>query len=141
VHDLIIGLRQKGVTIFLTTHRLEEAEKLCDRVAIMNTTLRTIGRPAELRAQLFKSALIVKTLVPLSHPDQVFAGVEEVEDWHSPDPGSYVLSVSDPRIAAPEVTRGLVGAGADVLSIGEALHSLEDVYLELIDEDVEARRR
>jgi ABC-2 type transport system ATP-binding protein len=39
------------------------------------------------------------------------------------------------------VTRRLVGAGADVLSISEAHHSLEDVYLELIDEDVEARKQ
>src|SRR4029077_8313874 len=37
VHDLIIGLRERGVTVFLTTHRLEEAERLCDRVAILNT--------------------------------------------------------------------------------------------------------
>src|SRR5271169_1014220 len=47
VHDLIIGLRQQGVTIFLTTHRLDEAEKLCDRVAFLNTTLRVIGRPED----------------------------------------------------------------------------------------------
>ncbi|HWG74652.1 MAG TPA: ABC transporter ATP-binding protein [Acidimicrobiales bacterium] len=141
VHDLISGLRQKGVTIFLTTHRLEEAEKLCDRVAIMNTTLRSVGRPAELRAQLFKSELIVTTLTPLSEPDHVFAPIGAVEDWRFEGPGSYVVSVSDPRIAAPEVTRCLVGAGADVLSISEAKHSLEDVYLELIDEDVEARQR
>ena len=47
--------------------------------------------------------------------------------------------MSDPEIAAPAVTRALVGAGADVLSIGESRHSLEDVYLELIDEDVEAK--
>ncbi len=52
-----------------------------------------------------------------------------------------MLSVTDPERAAPDVTRALVGAGADVLSIGEARHSLEDVYLELIDEDVEARRQ
>jgi ABC-2 type transport system ATP-binding protein len=39
------------------------------------------------------------------------------------------------------VTRALVKVGADVLSIGEARHSLEDVYLELIDEDVEARKQ
>ena len=51
------------------------------------------------------------------------------------------MVVTDPRLAAPEVTRGLVGAGADVVSIGEAQHSLEDVYLELINEDVEARRQ
>ena len=53
VHDLIASLRERGVTIFLTTHRLEEAERLCDRVAILNTTLRLVGRPAELREQLF----------------------------------------------------------------------------------------
>ena len=39
------------------------------------------------------------------------------------------------------MTRALVGAGADVRSIGESRHSLEDVYLELIDEDEEAIRR
>jgi ABC-2 type transport system ATP-binding protein len=140
VHDLIIGLRDKGVTVFLTTHRLAEAEKVCDRVAIMNTTMSTIGRPAELRAQLFNSALVVKTLAPLSDPDQLFTRIGGVEGWRSEAPGSYELSVSDPRLAAPLVTRALVAAGADVLSISEALHSLEDVYLELIDEDVEARR-
>lgn len=141
VHHLIDELRSRGVTIFLTTHRLEEAEKLCDRVAILNTTLRTVGRPRDLRAQLFTSALVVRTLAPLSDPDQVFSGISAVDGWHSETPGSYQLSVSDPKVAAPAVTRGLVGAGADVLSIGEAQHSLEDVYLELIDEDVEASKR
>ena len=141
VHHLIDELRGRGVTIFLTTHRLEEAEKLCDRVAILNTTLRTVGRPRDLRAQLFSSALVVRTLAPLSDADQVFSSIPAVDGWHSDTPGSYELSVSDPRVAAPEVTRGLVGAGADVLSIGEAQHSLEDVYLELIDEDVEASKR
>ena len=140
VHDLIIGLRQKGVTIFLTTHRLAEAEKLCDRVAILNTTLRTVGRPEDLREQLFERALVVRTVLPLREPDELFSHIPGVEGWRSEDPGSYVLSVSDSRTAAPEVTRGLVAAGADVLSISEAQHSLEDVYLELIDEDVEARR-
>ena len=70
VHNLIIGLRQKGVTIFLTTHRLEEAEKLCDRVAILNTTPRTVGTPAALRAELFKQELVVKTATPLSDAGQ-----------------------------------------------------------------------
>ena len=51
-----------------------------------------------------------------------------------------MLTVADTRRAAPPVTRALVAAGADVLSIAEARHSLEDVYLELIDEDVEATR-
>jgi ABC-2 type transport system ATP-binding protein len=140
VHNLIIGLRGRGVTIFLTTHRLDEAEKLCDRVAILNTTLRTVGRPAELRERLFKSALVVTTVVPLADPGGLFTAIPGVESWYSEEAASYVLTVSDPRVVAPAVTRGLVGVGADVLSIAEARHSLEDVYLELIDEDVEARQ-
>jgi ABC-2 type transport system ATP-binding protein len=104
----------------------------------MNTTLRTVGRPEDLRDQLFRKALVVKTLAPLGDPDQVFTRIPAVSGWHSEEAGAYVLSVSDPRVAAPEVTRGLVAAGADVLSIGESQHSLEDVYLELIDEGIEA---
>ena len=73
VHELIDGLRERGVTVFLTTHRLEEAERLCDRVAILNTSLRTIGRPDEFRDRLFTKSLVVHTVAPLASPDAVFA--------------------------------------------------------------------
>ena len=137
VHELIGGLRQRGVTIFLTTHRLEEAERLCDRVAILNTTLRTIGRPGELRDQLFARTLTVKTLSPLTDPGRVFRGLPAVDSWHQ-DGASYVIAISDPATAIPAITRALVNAGADVMSIAESRHSLEDVYLQLIDQDTEA---
>ncbi|MFR9780614.1 ABC transporter ATP-binding protein [Micromonospora sp. MS34] len=140
VHELIDGLRRRGVTIFLTTHRLEEAERLCDRVAILNTTLRTIGRPAELREQLFARTLAVRVAAPLPEPDRIFAGLPGVDGWHLDGSGSYVLAVTDSKVAAPAVVRALVTAGADVLSIGESHHSLEDVYLQFVDEDGEARR-
>ena len=139
VHDLVDALRKRGVTIFLTTHRLEEAERLCDRVAILNTTLRTIGRPGELRDRLFAKTLTVRTLAPLPEPGRVFDGLPAVDSWR-PDDRDYVLAVSDPVAAGPAVTRALVAADADVLSISESRHSLEDVYLELIDQDVEAPR-
>ncbi len=135
VHELIDGLRQRGVTIFLTTHRLEEAERLCDRVAILNTTLRAIGRPDELRTQLFAQTLTVRTRVPLPAPDRVFGGLPSVDGWRQDGPAAYVLTVSAAAVAAPAVTRALVAAGADVLAIGEGRHSLEDVYLALVDED------
>jgi len=141
VHDLIDGLRRRGVTIFLTTHRLEEAERLCDRVAILNTTLRTIGRPDELRDQLFGKTLTVRTLVPLPERGRVFAGLPAVVGWHQDSTGAYVLAVSESAVAAPAVTRALVASGADVLSISELHHSLEDVYLKLIGGNKEADRR
>ena len=141
VHDLIIGLRQRGVTVFLTTHRLEEAERLCDRVAILNTTLRLLGKPDELRESLFSRSLLVQTLTPLAAPGDVFDRTEGVESWRNDGDSSYVVSVADPRNLAPHVVRALVAAGADVVSISESRHSLEDVYLRMIDEDPEASHR
>ena len=141
VHDLINELRRRGVTVFLTTHRLEEAERLCDRVAILNTRLRSVGRTEELRESLFSRSLAVETATPLEAPDVIFNQGAGVEGWRSDDPTHYVLNVSAPRVAAPTIIRALVAAGADVISIAEARHSLEDVYLELIDEDPEAAAR
>lgn len=140
VHGLIASLRERGVTIFLTTHRLEEAERLCHRVAILNTTLRMIGRPDELREQLFSRSLEVRIRAPLRDPDAVLGGLPGVEGWRKLSMG-YALAVSDPALAAPAVARALVAAEADILSIAESRHSLEDVYLELINEDVEAKSR
>jgi ABC-2 type transport system ATP-binding protein len=141
VHELVVSLRERGVTIFLTTHRLAEAERLCHRVAILNTTLRLVGRPDELRERLFKRSLEVRVRGSLENAGSVFDGLPGVEGWEASAPGGYELAVSDPDMAAPAVARALVGAGADVLAIAESRHSLEDVYLESIDEDVEAKRR
>ena len=140
VYELIASLRQRGVTIFLTTHRLEEAERLCHRVAILNTTLRLTGRPDELRKQLFRRSVDVRLRAPLDDPQAVFGAVPGAEGWEQA-PTGYTLTVSDPDLAAPALARALVTANADILSIAESRHSLEDVYLELIDEDVEAKSR
>jgi len=140
VHELIVSLRERGVTIFLTTHRLDEAERLCHRVAILNTTLRLIGRPDELRQQLFHQSLEVRVRGSLANPGSVFGGLPGVDGWTVSTSGDYELAVSNPEVAAPAIARALVGAGADILSLGESRHSLEDIYLQLIDEDVEAKR-
>jgi len=135
VHNLILTLRAKGVTIFLTTHRLEEAEKVCDRVAILNTTLRIVGRPQELREQLFGEQLEVRTVEPLVDPERLFSRIPSVLQWRSTEPASYILTVTDITSAAPEVSRNLIEAGADIRSVAEAQHSLEDVYLQTVDGD------
>ncbi|MDE3024897.1 MAG: ABC transporter ATP-binding protein [Acidobacteriota bacterium] len=141
VHAVIDDLRDRGVTVFLTTHRLEEAERLCDRVAILNTSLRTIGRTDELRDRLFRKMLLVTTAAPIADPARVFAGVPGLTDWQSVDTTGYELAVTDTERAAPAVARALVAAGADILSLAERQHSLEDIYLELITDDAEASAR
>jgi ABC-2 type transport system ATP-binding protein len=139
VIELVNGLRERGVAVFLTTHRLDEAERLCDRVAILNTRLRTIGTPDELRRTLFTRSLAITTAAPLDDPDEVFGGLPAVTGWQASDPAGgngaagYVLTVTDPAAAAPGATRALVAGGAAVLSITETRHSLEDVYLELVE--------
>jgi ABC-2 type transport system ATP-binding protein len=139
VHELIENLRKQGKTIFLTTHRLEEAERLCDRVAILNTTLRSIGRPQDLRDQLFANTLEVRTAAPLDDPAGLFGAIPGVVRWHSDAPSTYALTVTDSAVAAPAVTRALVAAGVDVLSIAEQQRTLEDVYLQLVNETAEAK--
>ncbi len=141
VHELIGSLRERGVTIFLTTHRLEEAERLCDRVGILNTTLRLIGRPDELRQRLFNQTLAVRVRHSLADAGSVFGGLPGVEGWATSGSGGYELAVSDPGVAAPAIARALVSADADILALTESRHSLEEIYLQLINEDVEAQRR
>ena len=140
VRELIEGLRTRGVTVFLTTHRLEEAERLCDRIAIINTTLRVIGRPDDLRSDLFESAIEVRTARPLADPSAVFEGIPGVESWNEEGRGAYRVTAPDLTMVTPTLTRALVGAGADVLRIAEVERSLEDVYLQLVQEDVEVQR-
>ncbi|MFB9893938.1 hypothetical protein [Planobispora takensis] len=94
-----------------------------------------IGRPGELRERLFGRALVVRTVAPLADPAQAFSALPAVGGWHPDGTSGYVLEVSEPEAAAPAVTRAPVAAGADVLSISRMRHSLEDVYLELVEQE------
>jgi ABC-2 type transport system ATP-binding protein len=146
VRELIAGLRQSGRTVFLTTHRLDEAERLCDRVAILNTRLRSIGRPDELRRSLFSRALEVTVAKPLPDPGSLFQAIPGVQGWHvdgtsdaghpgGVDGAAYALDVTDVAQVAPAVARSLVAAGSDIVRLAEVEHSLEDVYLELLEQE------
>lgn len=86
-------------------------------------------------------ALTIKTLTPLPKPGRVFDDTPGLDSWRSDGESTYVLAVSNPQAAAPSVARALVGAGADLLSLAESRHTLEDVYLELIDHDHEAENQ
>ena len=88
-----------------------------------------------------RSSLEVSVRGSLADPGPPFGGLAGVDGWKGSASGRYQLAGSHSEIAAPVVARALVGAGADILSIAESHHSLEDFYLQLVDEDVEASRR
>jgi ABC-2 type transport system ATP-binding protein len=133
VRRLVAGMRERGTTVFMTTHRLDEAESVCDRVAIVNTRLVWVGTPTELKARMAPGALEVRLAEPLRDPEAVFGAVPGLDGWQNGrGAGVYVVRVADPRSAAPELARALVGAGASLLRLGELETSLEQAYLGLI---------
>src|SRR5205809_3178491 len=102
VRELIASLREHGTSIFLTTHRLDEAERLCDRVAVLKTRLRSVGPPAELRRQVLSGALEVRLAEPLPAPERVFGPITRVSGWQpGPVPSSYILQTAEPSAVAP----------------------------------------
>ncbi|MFQ5517292.1 MAG: ATP-binding cassette domain-containing protein [Acidimicrobiia bacterium] len=130
VRELIASLRSRGVTVFLTTHRLEEAQRLCDRVAIINTRLLTVGSPDELRT---RSGAEAYTLRVAGDAGPVLDRLAAVRAAPRPD-GSWRVEVADSAKGVAEMVRRLVEAGIDVHELARTDRSLEDAYLDLVRE-------
>jgi ABC-2 type transport system ATP-binding protein len=133
VRDFIAELRREGRTIFLCTHNLDEADRLCDRIGVFKTRLLVVDSPDRLRRQVFGRKVVfhLRSLEP-ELVSQV-AALPFVEDAQSLD-HRLLVTLDDPEAHNPEIVRLLVGAGAEVQFVGELRHSLEDVYLRLVQE-------
>ncbi len=133
VRDFIAELKHEGRTIFLCTHNLDEADRLCDRVAVFKTRLRVVDTPQSLRRQLYGR----KVMVDLGQDAAAFApvlGDQPFLQAVDAEGRRLILTLDDPEQATPRVVRLLVAAGADILAVGELSYTLEDVYLRLIQE-------
>ncbi len=132
VHGMIRALKAQGRTILLTTHRLAEAEELADLVGIVRGKLLALDTFASLRAQLFGQQLEVRVANP---SDAVQAAIAlrygEAARWQGE---LLTLGVADPVQEAPALVRALVEAAADVITVREVAHSLEEIYLEHLQE-------
>lgn len=133
VRDFIEELKGQGRTIFLCTHNLDEADRLCDRIAVFKQRLIQVDTPQNLRQQLYgrKVAFRLRAITPA-----LVARIQAlpfVQDVHIQD-GQIVVALDDPDNQNPQIVRALVEAGADVQYVGELRHSLEEVYFKLIGE-------
>ncbi len=133
VRDFILELKKEKRTIFLNTHLLDEAEKICDRVAILKTSLITIGSPQELRQSL--SSRRVK--VQLQHVNDVVLSSIRKMGYQSVEVNadSIVIDLKEPEKENPEILRTIQNAGGNVVFVTEVGSSLEDVYLKLVKGD------
>jgi ABC-2 type transport system ATP-binding protein len=131
VREFIEELRKEGRTIFLTTHNLDEADRLCDRIGVFKSKLLVIDSPGNLRTQLFGRKVVFHLRQPAPGLESVLTGLPFVREARSVEE-KLIVNVEDPEKYNPEMIRALVGAGAEIVFVGELRRSLEDVYLQLI---------
>jgi len=130
IYDIIEELKREKKTIVLTTHYIEEAEKLCDRVAIVDHGKLIIeGTPRELKQS---SADKTRIEVRLAQPEQdaVLRGLDGVADCRAIN-GGYVLHCQRAPQAIVALVKHLEAQGNELVSLEIATPSLEDVFIEL----------
>jgi ABC-2 type transport system ATP-binding protein len=137
VRDFILDLKKEKHTIFMNTHNLDEAGRICDRIAILKTKLIAVGSPEDLE----RSTSSRKTVVHLvSVSDSVLATVKKLDVVKNvrTSENKLILDMANPEKDNPQLVRAIVMAGGNVQFVTELRSSLEDVYLKLIRE-AEAR--
>lgn len=131
VRDFIVELREAGRTIFICTHNLDEADRLCDRIGVIKTQLLVVDKPANLRSQLFGRKVVFhlrQSDEAIAEPIRAMPFVREITVIDN----KLLVTLDDPETHNPEIVRTLVGLGADLQFVGELRHSLEDIYFQLI---------
>jgi ABC-2 type transport system ATP-binding protein len=128
--DEIRRLRTEGMTVFITTHYLDEADALCDRVAIMDHgEMVAEGTPAELKRQISGEVVLVGIDGPTAHAAEALDTQPYVNKLETPDEGGLRLYVDEGATAIPQILRTLDSAGVTLNSIELHRPSLDDVFL------------
>jgi len=138
VRDLMERLsRREKHTILLCTHRLEDAEKLCSRVMIIDRGKSVIvGTPDELRDKIAGQPILEVTLKKLNQ--KIVEAVRELNhvlEVNVDDSASkLIVTLDDVQSVTPDVVKNIVHAGGMVLSVNTLRPSLEEAYLKLVKE-------
>jgi ABC-2 type transport system ATP-binding protein len=130
IYDVIEELKFERKTILLTTHYIEEAERLCDRVAIVDKGLVIAqGTPRELK-QSSAGTTRIDVRLARPEPDGALANLEGVSDARQMD-GAWVLHSSRVPATIVALVKHLESAGNELAGLEISAPSLEDVFLEL----------
>jgi ABC-2 type transport system ATP-binding protein len=131
VREFILDLKKQKKTIFLNTHNLDEAQRICDKIGILNTTLRATGTPQELE----QSVSGRKTVIGLEQQvnDVVLNALKKLSLKNLTSEGNTItFDAEDPDKQNSPVVEAIVLAGGHVRSINVVGSTLEDTYLKLV---------
>jgi len=132
----ILDLRGDGRTIVLSTHNLTEAEALCGRVAVLRTRIIAVGEPKRLREASARPAVRLR----IRHPGA--EGLEAIRrlpfvraaDWDRAGDGGWIVDLTDAEADRPALAAAVIERGGELLEISEVRRTLEEVYLDLVQE-------
>ena len=133
VRSFIEQLRGQGRTIFICTHNLNEADRLCDRIGIFKSHMIEVDTPENLREKLYGRKVVfhLRELDPVwVEGVKSLSGVKDVQSIEQ----KLLVGMDEPESVNPRIIRWLVAAGADLLFVGELRHSLEEIYIQTIQE-------
>ena len=131
VRDFILQLKkEKNATIFLNTHNLDEAQRICDKIGIFNTKLRATGTPQELEESVWGN----KTVVELEQvTDKILEALDKLSLKNIIiDNNKLTIDVENPEKENPFIVNAIVGAGGQVQYVNRLSPTLEDAYLKFV---------
>jgi ABC-2 type transport system ATP-binding protein len=131
--DEVRRLRDEGTTVFLTTHYLQEADELCDRLAIIDDgQIVAEGTPEELKRRVAGDVVTIGLAThngAVHQAEQLLNGQQFVRELEPAGDGQIRLYVERGEEALPQILRTLDGAGLGLAAISLARPSLDDVFL------------
>lgn len=138
VRELVLDLRARGHAVIISTHNLDEAERVADRVGVLKRRFLAVASPTELRHRLFGSRTLIRVSGDAARFSQVVerGGAREVEV----DGQQLRFAVDDHDTAIPLIVAALVAAGAGVLEVTGEDAPLEDIYLALVAHDEQRQK-
>ena len=127
---------EHGITVFMTTHYLEEADELCDRVAIVDGgVIKVLGSPSELKMNLGGDILSLQ----VTHgPDltRFFESVAEVKEVTKLGQSSYTIKVPRVERVLPQIVDGIVQKGLKISDISFTRPTLDQVFLQVTGKQI-----
>jgi len=132
--DLVTELNEQGTTILLTTHYIEEAERLCDQVAILDSgSVLAVATPEELKGRGADRIIVELRAQPETAPE-LLAGDSRVDSVEF-DGHQLEVTAREGGLVAPDLVRELDRAGLEIVDLEIARTSLEEIFVEMTRTD------